>query len=114
MNETPTSGPIRTSRIHHARDATSSRHSFTRSHTNGDLREGKEDLFQITSRHRAAGGGGGPQFVERPLAARPPVAQEDESITDARGVADLMDGQEQRAALRRSGPQHLRDTARLS
>jgi hypothetical protein len=43
MNDTPTSGPMARSRIHHERDATSSRHSFLTSQTK--LREGKEDLF---------------------------------------------------------------------
>src|SRR5439155_825571 len=37
MNATPTSGPIVSSRIHHDRDATSSRHSFSSSQTKGDF-----------------------------------------------------------------------------
>ncbi len=47
MNETPTSGPIRSSITHHERDAISSRHSLARSQRHGVLGERKEHLLEI-------------------------------------------------------------------
>src|SRR5213078_4235733 len=47
MNDTPTSGPMARTSTHHARETRSSRHSFSTSHSHGDLREGKEYLFQV-------------------------------------------------------------------
>src|ERR1700730_860297 len=47
MYDTPTSGPIVTSRLHHAREDTSSRHSLLTSHRRADVREGKEHLFEV-------------------------------------------------------------------
>src|SRR5438270_6961813 len=52
MNETPTSGPIASSMIHHAREAMSSRHSLRRSHTKAELRERKKYLFEIAGGRR--------------------------------------------------------------
>src|SRR5262245_52282994 len=98
MNETPTSGPITRSSTHHALDATSSRHSFFRSHTKGELRERKKDLFQV-SRVSTLGltalavcpPGPGRQLVERPFAADATAAQQHEPIADPCGVVDLVD-----------------------
>ena len=47
MKDTPTNGPISSSITHQDREATSSRHSFSRSQSQGLLRERKEHLFQI-------------------------------------------------------------------
>src|SRR6187551_1272773 len=91
MKETPTSGPIRTSMIHHARELISSRHSFSRSQTKGVLGKRKKHVFQIWS---AVFG----EFLDRALAADAAAAQEDEAIAHARGVADLMDREKERAA----------------
>src|SRR5256885_11795344 len=97
MNDTPTSGPIASSMIHHDRDATSSRASLRSSHTSAALREGKEYLFQVAAaRGSAARRGERRQFVDRALAADAAAAQQDEPIADARGVVDLVDRQEQR------------------
>src|SRR5438445_7643160 len=52
MNEKPTSGPMSARKIHHDFDAISSRHSLSRSQTNTNLREGKEDFLEI---RRSAG-----------------------------------------------------------
>src|SRR5579859_1735267 len=62
MNETPTSGPIATSRTHHDFDATSSRHSFAASARHAPLGERKEDLLEIARRRQAG------ELVERPFA----------------------------------------------
>src|SRR6185295_8467989 len=98
MNVTPTSGPIASSRTHHERDTTSSRHSFRNSHAKADLGEGKKDLFEIVAgRWRS-----GPrrcqrgQLLARALSARAPAAQQHEAIADARRVRDLVDRQEHR------------------
>ena len=92
-----------TSITHHARDASSSRHSFASSQREGaDLRERKEDLFEIVAgRSRRARRRERRQLVERAFAAHAAAAQQHEAIADARRVADLMDRQEQRAAGRR-------------
>src|SRR5262245_46681505 len=47
MKATPTSGPIAKRSTHHAREESSSRYSLPASVRNADLREGKEDLFEI-------------------------------------------------------------------
>src|SRR5262245_9372902 len=114
MNDTPTSGPIATSRIHHDRDATSSRHSFFSSQTKGAprpaaLRERKKNLFED-----APPFGLRREFVERALAAHASAAEQDEPIADARRVVDLMNRQEQRAAARGVGAQGLRHLADLA
>src|SRR2546423_1814273 len=57
MNEKPTSGPITRSSTQYARDAISSRHSLSSSHTNADLRKGKEHLFEIRRADSTAGRG---------------------------------------------------------
>src|SRR6188768_3775063 len=96
MKPTPTSGPVRSSMAHHARADHSSRHSFSGSHDHAALREGKEDPFQVAGRF-AARRGHGLELGKRPLAADAPVAEEDEAIAQARGLDDLMDGEEEGA-----------------
>src|ERR1051326_7526076 len=91
MNQTPTSGPISASITHHARDASSSRHSFTSSHANR-LRARKNDVLEIGIRVRA------PEFRDRPFTAHPAAAEQHESIADAGGVRDLVNRQKQRAS----------------
>src|SRR5215813_8057259 len=46
INETPTSGPIRMRKAHHARDASNSRHSLLSSHAGAELGERKKDLLK--------------------------------------------------------------------
>src|SRR4051812_3175376 len=97
MNETPVSGPMRINITHHAREATSSRHSLATS-TTKMLRERKEDLFEIVRRGRAAAAGDRGELGERAFAADAAVAEQHEPIAHARGVVDLVNRQEQRAA----------------
>src|SRR5450631_3560652 len=128
MKVTPTSGPIASSRIHHAREATSSRYSFATSHekdetaegaeiaepnvcsaisaisTVGSLGEGKKHLFEVAGRC-APGGGLSRELVERTFAADRPAAQQDEAIAHACRVLDLMNRQKHRPAGRRVGAQ---------
>jgi hypothetical protein len=47
MKDIPTRGPISRSNTHHAREAISSRHSFSSSQRNGGLGERKEHLFEV-------------------------------------------------------------------
>src|SRR5262244_3035232 len=116
MNETPTSGPMTISITHHAREATSSRHSFSISQMNGVLRKGKEDLFERgrIRRRRRMGSNARGEFLHRPLAAHAPAAEKDEAIAYARGVGDLVDRQEERAADRGVRAERRRDLARLA
>src|SRR5438445_5784860 len=130
MNVTPTSGPIATSRIHHDRDAISSRTSLRnnqRKATAEDAglaerrdfsalfafsavkrsRERKEHLFEIAARRGAARGRERRQLVQRALAASSSAAQQHESVAHARGIADLMNRQEHRASGRRVRAQRL-------
>src|SRR3954468_102264 len=101
MKDTPTSGPISTSITHQVRDESSSRHSFSISQANGDLRERKEDLFKRrrTRRIRGARRRMLRELVDGALAADAPAAQEHEAVAHARGVGNLVDREEQRAAL---------------
>src|SRR5689334_9534316 len=96
MNETPTSGPIRTSRTHHARDASSSRHSLSSSQTNGRLRERKEQLFQVRRSRRVGALG---ELGNGAFAAHAAAAQQHEAVAYACGVGDLMNREEQRATV---------------
>src|SRR5579872_5108404 len=97
MNDTPTSGPISSSIVHHARDATSSRHSLASSQKKAarPLCERKEDLFQVGRSAVAVTRRGGGERVERPFAAHDAVAQEHEAIADPRRVADLMNREDE-------------------
>ncbi len=84
MNDTPTSGPIASSRIHQAREATSSRHSLRSSHTkaatyvsarNTSSRSPDDAEAPRARRERR-------QFVDRAFAAHAAAAQQDEAIAD--------------------------------
>src|SRR6267142_2350646 len=125
MNDTPTSGPMATSRIHHERDATSSRHSFLSSHAKACLCEGEKDIFQVSrlgltgfqvSRLGLTGfqvstlglTGLATQLIERSFAADAPAAQQHEPIAHACRVVDLMDRQEHRPAAARMRAQRVR------
>src|SRR5690349_722728 len=95
MKANPTRGPIIQSSTHHAREARSSRHSFSSSQRQRESGKRKENLFE--------GRRGGPsrasdrgQLGERPFAADSPAAQKNEPIADPRGVSDLMDREKQR------------------
>src|SRR5258707_11274959 len=126
MKVTPTSGPIASSSTHHARDAISSRYSFTTSQRKEEktaedakaaettafsafsalsgvfssLREGKEHLFEI-ARRCAARCGLRRELLERAFAADRSAADQDEAIAHPRRVLDLMDREEHRPALGR-------------
>src|SRR5262249_3765204 len=109
MKVTPTSGPIAKSSTHQARETRSSRHSLARRTRKGRLCKRKKQVFQSVRTavsHRA-------EFVERPFATNAPVAQEHESIANARRVADLMNREHERAALGGVMAQRLGDVARL-
>src|SRR5262249_43664782 len=98
MKETPTSGPIRIRNTHQAREASNSLHSFAISQRNADLREGKKHLFEVRAgsesaflrRQRR-------EFADRPLSTELSATQKNEPVADARGVANLVDGEEKRA-----------------
>src|SRR5262245_7641618 len=107
MNANPTSGPMKKRKIHHARAASSSRHSLRTSARSQRLREGKEHLFEI------AGAGRGRELVARAFAADPARAQEDEAIADARRVRELMNREHERPASGRDLAEHGRDLAAL-
>jgi hypothetical protein len=108
MNETPTRGPIRTSITHHAREVSSSRHSFSRCQTKGVFRKGKEDLFQVVLIQRAA------EIRHGALAAHASAAQQDEAIAHARGIADLVNREKERPPGGRVRAERGADISRLS
>src|SRR6185503_18561208 len=91
-------------------DVSSSRHSFSISQTNGVLRKGKEDVFQI----RGVGADARGELRQRALAADAAGAEQDKAIADARGVADLVNRQEQRAPGRGVRAERGADLARLA
>ena len=78
----------------------SSRHSLSQQPANGGLREGKDDLLE--RRPPAGAPARGRQTLasscHRAFAAHAAAAEQHEAVADARGVADLMDREEQRAA----------------
>src|SRR5262252_10118113 len=98
MNDTPISGPDIASRTHHARDASSSRHSFSRSQTKGPLRKRKEQILEVQWVVGVRGAQARGQLLDGAFRANAAGAEEHETIAHARRVADLMDGQEQRAS----------------
>src|SRR6266511_2250653 len=139
MNDTPTSGPMSSSITHHARDDRSSRHSLARRTRNGLTAEPaepaerslffavfaafaflvvsgerKEDLFEIRGRGRRPHPCPRRELGDRAFAADATVAQEDETIADARGVGDLVDRQKQRPPGLRVRAQRGRQLARLA
>src|SRR4029079_3183963 len=106
MNDTPTSGPINASMTHHAREASSSRHSLSRSQRNAGLRKRKESVFErgrIRRRRRIrrnGRAGARDELLERPFGGDTAAADQDEAVAHARRVGDLVDRQEHRAAAR--------------
>src|SRR4051794_29173054 len=91
MKETPTSGPMARSSTHQDFEEASARHSFSRSHGIGGLRERKEDLFQ------AAGSSGDiprrgqcGEFLDRAFTADAAAAEEYEAVAETRRIADLV------------------------
>src|SRR5262249_8663240 len=54
------------------------------------------------------------QLRERPHAAHAPVRQQHEAVADARGIAQLVDGENERAPIARNVAQHFHDLAGLS
>src|SRR4051812_13880934 len=99
MNDTPTSGPMTIRSTHHAREASSSRHSLSSSQMKGGLRERKEELLERRRRRqRGRRGSALREIRDGAFAADAAAAQQDEAIAHARGVADLMNRQEQRAS----------------
>src|SRR5690349_24408023 len=103
MNDTPTRGPVRTSITQNARAESNSRHSFSNSQRAGVLREGKEDLLEGVSGAALRETGGRGQFRERAFSPDTTAAQQDESITQTRGVRDLVDGEKEGASAREIG-----------
>src|SRR5215203_6770674 len=91
MNETPTSGPMRTSMTHQDVDAISARHSLRSSHASG-LCERKEHLFEVRASRRRCPAR---QIIERPLAANASAAQEEESIAHQLCFGDLVNREEE-------------------
>src|SRR6266550_7315781 len=92
MKPCPTSGPIINSRSQYAREASSSRNSFAAS--SKSLGERKEHLLEpafAQSRFRL-------QLFKRALAYDRARAQQNHSMTDSRGVDELMYRKEQRSA----------------
>src|SRR5260370_29794090 len=116
MNDTPTSGPMTRSRTHHALETTSSRHSLSRSHRKAGLGLGerKEYLFEVNvgygciARYRQRR-----EFLNRAFAAYAPAAEQHEPIAEARGIADLMNREEQRPAAGRVRTQRRGNLATL-
>src|SRR5262244_1384333 len=102
--------------IHRARPLTISHSSLPSSGRSGargcvDVSgERKEDLLEA----RVGKAGMGPQLAERPDAAHAAVGQKDETIADALGVGQLMNREDERAAVRGLAAQHAGDRARLA
>src|SRR5262245_40810223 len=117
MNVTPTSGPIAASITHHARAVMSSRHSFATRIRRARVRqpaasgEGKKQVLEARRRVGARERG---ELVDGPFAARAPAAQEHEAIADAGGVGDLVDGEDERAAVGGVAPQRPGNFASLA
>src|SRR3954467_9251018 len=101
MKLCPVSNPTISSNNQNARLAASSAISLrTRS------RKRKEDLLE--SAHSRG------QFVERSLGHGAAVIEEEKSIAYARGVAELVNGEDERAAVRGIAAQHVHDLTRLA
>src|ERR1700730_2282507 len=115
MKDTPTSGPIPNITAPQANDAMSSRHSLSTSHKNAALGECKENLFkisvcsrQISCRCQRR------KFFNRSFATHAPTAKQNEAVAKARGIADLMNREEQRPPAGRVLAEHRRDVACLT
>src|SRR6185369_6131976 len=81
MNAWPTSGPIIINVSQNAREANSSPRSLRKR----TLRERKEGLFDVT------------QLGGRAGRHHPSVVEQQQPVADARGVVQLMDGEDERA-----------------
>src|SRR5581483_2137466 len=115
MNATPTSGPIKTRKIHQARDASSSRHSFRMRGQTTPLGEAKKHLFQAgTGRGRATRGGQRAEFRERAFAADAAGADQDKAVAHPGRVGNLMDGEQHGAIAAGECAQLARKVARLA
>src|SRR5215469_1796057 len=96
MKEMPTNGPIARSRIHQERDTARSRNSFSMSHRNGGLREGKKDLLQaLEPGLRMMRRGLRCQLTDSAFPTNASAAQQNEPVAKARRVSDLMNRQKQ-------------------
>src|SRR5947207_14396634 len=107
MNACPTSNPVTTSNSQYARDAASSRNSFSTSHRHS--RERKKHLLEPTIGHT----GTLAQFVDRAVADDAAVAEQHQTVADPRGVVQLVDRQEERTATVAVRAQHVHHLARL-
>src|SRR5712691_5308094 len=87
---------------HHDLDRNSCLDSLYSSQRNGRLREGKEYIFQIVvARRRAARRGERLEILNRALAANAAISEKHKAVAQPGCVADLMDGEKQRAPSRR-------------
>src|SRR5689334_14288988 len=107
MNPWPTSGPIMTSRIHQAREASSSRISLA---ARSALRERKEDLLEPA----LADAGLRAQLVESAFARDASAAEQDQTVADARRVGQLVNGEEERASGGRGRAENCHHVAGLA
>src|SRR5437870_12658544 len=113
MRPWPTNAPTTMSRNQNDLDAASSRSSCASSQRSAPwLGEGKKDLLEATGLV-VADGGRDPQLVDRTFTGDAASAQEDETVADALGVAELVDREEQRAPRVLVLAQQHHDVARL-
>src|SRR5690348_14860826 len=121
MNACPTSAPMTINRSQYDRDAASSRSSFSMSqrHVLGAdasapgpwaSGKGKKNLFESARCQIRLGS----QFIERPFADDFAAAQQHETVTDAAGVAELVDREKQGAPGRRGVLQDGHNVSRLT
>src|SRR5437667_12749678 len=94
-----------------AREAISSRNSLAASQRN--LREGKEDLLE-SGGIRIAESGEGAQFGQRAHSNHAAPAEQHQAVTDARRIHQLMNGDEQSAAVRGNSAQSRHDVPGLA
>src|SRR5881628_947220 len=109
MNACPTRGLSNASRRSSARELASSRPSFSSSQRSTS-REGKKHLFDVG----AGASSLSPKLVERSFTDDAAIAQEHEAVSDAVGVVQLMDGEEQRTPAGRDASQQGADLAHLA
>src|SRR5207244_1311305 len=91
MKPCPASTPTISSSSHSDRAASSSAISLR-----ARSRERKEDLLQIAA-----------QLGQRSFGDGASVVEQEEAVADARGVGELVDGEDERASPRGVAPQHL-------
>src|ERR1039458_6809305 len=111
MKPWPTRGPIMRRSSQKAREAISSRNSLAASQRN--LREGKEDLLQ-PGVGRLTQTGKGTQFGKRAHAHHAAAAEQHQAVAHARGIHQLVNRDEQRAAAPGDGAQERHDVAGLA